>query len=197
MIQLQEAIRDKITKYSDACGMCTDITKECNTCGITCILEDLNELQKLADNPDAIRSTAHIMRGTVDHMKEPKLAYRGYTATVEYDEDDKLWHGTLDGIKDLVNFHAFEIENIEKEFRNAVDDYLDFCKEVGKEPERPQMSEWISVKDRLPEKDEYVLCFCNIGDGFQAIFHYGKERKFNGTAVTHWMPLPKPPEVTP
>jgi hypothetical protein len=56
---------------------------------------------------------------------------------------------------------------------------------------------WISVKDRLPEKDEYVLCFCNIGDGFQAIFHYGKERKFNGTAVTHWMPLPKPPEVTP
>lgn len=58
-------------------------------------------------------------------------------------------------------------------------------------------NEWISVKDRLPEKDEYVLCFCNIGDGFQAIFHYGKERKFNGTAVTHWMPLPKPPEVTP
>lgn len=61
----------------------------------------------------------------------------------------------------------------------------------------PKKDGWISVKDRLPEKDEYVLCFCNIGDGFQAIFHYGKERKFNGTAVTHWMPLPKPPEVTP
>nr|DAO04215.1 MAG TPA: 4Fe-4S binding domain protein [Caudoviricetes sp.] len=30
MTQLQEAIRDKITKYSDACGMCTDITKECD-----------------------------------------------------------------------------------------------------------------------------------------------------------------------
>lgn len=64
--------------------------------------------------------------------------YRGYTTTIEYDEDDKLWHGTLDGIKDLVNFHAFEIKNIEQEFHNAVDDYLDFCKEVGKEPERPQ-----------------------------------------------------------
>lgn len=71
-------------------------------------------------------------------MKEPKPAYRGYTATVEYDEDDKLWYGKLDGIKDLVNFHAFEIENIEQEFHNAVDDYLDFCKEVGKEPEVPQ-----------------------------------------------------------
>lgn len=144
MTQLQEAIRDKITKYSDACGMCTDTTKDCDTCGITCVLGDLDELQKLANNPGASQPKelvrlidADEVMNTVDHMKEPKLAYRGYAATVEYDEDDKLWHGTLDGIKDLVNFHAFEIENIEQEFRNAVDDYLDFCREVGKEPERP------------------------------------------------------------
>ncbi len=65
---------------------------------------------------------------------------------------------------------------------HQVKPYKDFC------------CKWISVKDRLPEKDEYVLCFCNIGDGFQAIFHYTKERKFDGTAVTHWMPFPKPPE---
>ena len=73
---------------------------------------------------------------------------------------------------------------------------IDAAPTIDPESLRPT-AHWISVKDRLPEKDEYVLCFCNIGDGFQAIFHYGKERKFNGTAVTHWMPLPKPPEVTP
>ncbi len=65
MTQLQEAIRDKITKYSDACGMCTDTTKDCDTCDIPCMLEDLNELQKLANNQDAARPTAHIMRGFV------------------------------------------------------------------------------------------------------------------------------------
>lgn len=66
MTQLQEAIRDKITKYSDACGMCTDTTKECDTCGITCVLEDLTELQKLANDPDSLRPTAHwIKRGYV------------------------------------------------------------------------------------------------------------------------------------
>lgn len=59
MTQLQEAIRDKITKYSDACCMCTDTTKDCDTCSITCMLEDLEELQKLANNPDAVRPTAH------------------------------------------------------------------------------------------------------------------------------------------
>lgn len=73
---------------------------------------------------------------------------------------------------------------------------IDAAPTIDPESLRPT-AHWISVKDRLPEKDEYVLCFCNIGDGFQAIFHYGKERKFNGTAVTHWMPLPNPPEVTP
>ena len=71
-------------------------------------------------------------------MKEPKPAYRGYTATVEYDEEDKLWYGKLDGIKDLVNFHAFNPANIEQEFHNAVDDYLDFCARVGKEPDVPR-----------------------------------------------------------
>ena len=53
MTQLQKEIRDKITKYSDACGMCTDTIKECDTCGITCVLEDLNELQKLANSPES------------------------------------------------------------------------------------------------------------------------------------------------
>lgn len=53
MTQLQEAIRDKITKYSDACGMCTSTTKECDACYVECVLEDLNELQELSNNPGA------------------------------------------------------------------------------------------------------------------------------------------------
>ena len=53
MTQLQEAIRDKITKYSDACGMCTNTTEECDACSITCMLEDLNELQRLANSQES------------------------------------------------------------------------------------------------------------------------------------------------
>lgn len=66
-----------------------------------------------------------------------KLSYRGYTATIEYDDDDKLWHGKLDKIHDMINFHSFKAEEIEREFHNAVNDYLDFCKEIGKKPEEP------------------------------------------------------------
>lgn len=72
-----------------------------------------------------------LLREAVDHMKEPKPAYRGYTATVEYDEDDKLWHGKLDGTKNLVDFFAQKEEDIEAEFHNAVDDYIAFMGEVN------------------------------------------------------------------
>lgn len=39
---------------------------------------------------------------------------------------------------DLVNFHTKKFINIDEVARDAIDDYLDFCARVGKEPERPQ-----------------------------------------------------------
>ena len=56
----------------------------------------------------------------------------------EYDEKDKIFYGKLENINDMINFHTGNYMEIENEFHNAVDDYLDFCKEVGKEPEVPQ-----------------------------------------------------------
>lgn len=71
------------------------------------------------------------------------MSYKGYSVTDIYAEYDEvacsiIYYGKLDGIKDLVNFHAFNLTDIEQEFHNAVNDYLDFCKEVEKEPEVPQ-----------------------------------------------------------
>lgn len=71
-----------------------------------------------------------LVRDAVDHMKEQKLTYRGFTATVEYDEDDKLWHGALDDTKNLVDFFAEKEEDVETEFHNAVDNYIAFMGEV-------------------------------------------------------------------
>lgn len=71
------------------------------------------------------------------------------------------------------------------------------------------MTEWISVKDRLPEVFDEVLVYYN---GFIAVAWRETEKIKNGIVgwhwnlqkyypeslvnVTHWMPLPEPPEVT-
>lgn len=56
------------------------------------------------------------------------LKYRNYTTTVEYSEEDKVFYGKIEGIKDLVNFESEDLNGIEQAFHDAVDDYVQFCK---------------------------------------------------------------------
>ena len=58
--------------------------------------------------------------------------YRGYIGSIEYDLEDKLHYGKLLNTKDLVNYHADNIIDLEKHYREAVDDYIEFKKEIGK-----------------------------------------------------------------
>lgn len=65
--------------------------------------------------------------------------YKGYGCTVKYDPKDHVWYGKIDDISDLVDFHTKKFTNIDKVARDAIDNYLDFCTRVGKEPERPNV----------------------------------------------------------
>lgn len=63
------------------------------------------------------------------------------------------------------------------------------------------MAEWISVKDRLPEKDKYCFCHSNKYGGYMFIgyrgWHSGEWMEGGALhigTVTHWMPLPEPPK---
>ena len=64
------------------------------------------------------------------------LEYKGYHTNIEFNANDCVLRGKIEGINDLVDFECEDIKGIEKEFRAAVDDYLEFCKEVGKNPEK-------------------------------------------------------------
>lgn len=62
------------------------------------------------------------------------------------------------------------------------------------------MSEWISVKDRLPDHREEVLAFSPqykeymMGHVFEWVGTVVCEfDEYVLTKVTHWMPLPEPP----
>lgn len=58
-------------------------------------------------------------------------------------------------------------------------------------------SQWISVKDKLPQKFEPVIVCREEGKVEQGYKDVGDWWKVYGTRtkrVTHWMPLPEPPE---
>ena len=64
------------------------------------------------------------------------LEYKGYHTKANVDVENGIIYGKVEGIRDLVDFESDDIKGFEKEFHLAVDDYLEFCKEVGKEPEK-------------------------------------------------------------
>lgn len=65
------------------------------------------------------------------------MKYKGYTGHVEYDDEAKIFHGEVLGIKDVVTFQGTTVDEIEQAFKDSVEDYLAFCKERGEEPDRP------------------------------------------------------------
>ena len=65
------------------------------------------------------------------------LDYKGYHAKVEYRPDDNLLFGRVLDLGDTVVFEAERASDVESAFHGAVDDYLDFCAEIGKDPDRP------------------------------------------------------------
>lgn len=64
------------------------------------------------------------------------LKYKDYYGKVEYSSEDEVLFGKVEGISDLVVFEGYSIDEVKSSFENAVDDYLTFCKEIGKEPNK-------------------------------------------------------------
>ncbi|MCO5159690.1 MAG: type II toxin-antitoxin system HicB family antitoxin [Mesorhizobium sp.] len=65
------------------------------------------------------------------------LSYNGYKASVDYDDDDEIFFGKLLGIHDVVGFHADNVADLKAAFHEAVDDYIETCAKIGKEPQKP------------------------------------------------------------
>lgn len=90
-------------------------------------------------------------------MENNVLKYKGYYTKPEYDVNSRIIYGKIEGISDLVNFECENLLDVEKEFQSAVDDYLEFCKSVGKEPEKEYTGRFnVRVKPELHKKLVYL-----------------------------------------
>ena len=64
------------------------------------------------------------------------LTYKDFTGSVHFSAADKVFHGKIEGISDLIMFEGQSVAELTTAFHEAVEDYLELCKEVGKEPEK-------------------------------------------------------------
>ncbi len=64
------------------------------------------------------------------------LSYKGYIGSVAFSEQDNIFFGKIEGINGLVNFEGESVKELTEAFHEAVDDYLEYCKEEGIEPHK-------------------------------------------------------------
>lgn len=65
------------------------------------------------------------------------LTYKGYSARIEFDEEDEIFAGRIAGINDVVGFHGESVAELKTAFREAVDDYIETCSHAGRAPQKP------------------------------------------------------------
>ena len=71
------------------------------------------------------------------NMDTSIMTYKGYAARIEFDPDDRIFVGHVAGIRDTIGFHGSTVDELEKAFRESVDDYVHACNKLGQPPERP------------------------------------------------------------
>jgi predicted HicB family RNase H-like nuclease len=65
------------------------------------------------------------------------LKYKDYEGTAELDMERMVCFGKILFINDLITYQSATITELQKEFEAAVDDYLETCAELGREPQKP------------------------------------------------------------
>lgn len=65
------------------------------------------------------------------------MTHKGYSAQIEYDDDDSCFIGHIAGIKDIVGFHGESVSELRNAFEEAVEDYLETCEKLNRNPQKP------------------------------------------------------------
>lgn len=58
-----------------------------------------------------------------------RMTYKGFESTPKHDEEEGVFYGLVDDIDGLCEYESETAEGVEKAFRDAVDDYIDACRE--------------------------------------------------------------------
>jgi predicted HicB family RNase H-like nuclease len=69
-------------------------------------------------------------------MKEKNLSYNNYLGSIEVDIENGVLFGQILFINDTITFEAPDLTKLKVEFEEAVDDYLETCRQLKREPQK-------------------------------------------------------------
>ncbi|NEX02836.1 Predicted nuclease of the RNAse H fold, HicB family [Pseudobutyrivibrio sp. NOR37] len=65
------------------------------------------------------------------------MNYKGYIGKVDFDDEQHIFTGEVINTRAVITFQGSSVKELEDEFKNSVDDYIEWCNKDGVEPEKP------------------------------------------------------------
>jgi predicted HicB family RNase H-like nuclease len=65
------------------------------------------------------------------------MKYKNYIGHVVFDDEANIFHGEVINTRDVITFQGSSVDEIQKAFKESIDDYLAFCAERGENPDKP------------------------------------------------------------
>ncbi len=84
------------------------------------------------------------------------MKYKGYSAQVVFDEHDQVLHGRVLNTRDVISFEADSAREVNQAFRDAINDYLEQCSELGITPDKNFSGKLILRIDPDLHRDAYL-----------------------------------------
>lgn len=107
----------------------------------------LNEVRAVFHRPHpqketdkgALKSVRNFLNkaGITPKKSRTMLKHKGYHGKVEFDEEAGLFHGEVVDLRDVITFQGKSVDELEKAFKDSIEDYLEFCEERNEEPDKP------------------------------------------------------------
>lgn len=70
-------------------------------------------------------------------MAPKSFSYNGYTGSIEVSVEDECLHGRIQFIDDMITYEGSSLPELKRSFEEAVDRYIEHCKETGNPPNKP------------------------------------------------------------
>ena len=69
------------------------------------------------------------------------IKYKGYVGSFTFDEKTESFHGRVSNTHYPITFQGKSVESTKQAFKDAVNEYIDWCKKHEKVPEKPFTTE--------------------------------------------------------
>ena len=91
------------------------------------------------------------------------LQYKNYYASVHFSAIDEVFFGKILAINDLVSFEGSSVKELKSAFEAAVEDYLETCVEIGKNPDKTYRGTFnVRVPSNLHKEASLFAAFHNM-----------------------------------